>query len=86
MRLSKQLGMLQRRIKIHCDCCDVLLTDYESSIRFVDSGMYASTCLKCLSGLGLKYKGNKLLLSNKTVDDEHEQLVKDFLDLNDNEE
>lgn len=71
---------------MHCDCCDVLLTDYEASIVFVGSGMYANTCVKCLTGLGLPYKGNKHLLSNKKPEDEHEQMVKDFLDFNDNEE
>ncbi len=70
---------------MHCDCCDVLLTDYEASLVFVDSGMYANTCLKCLKGLGLKYKGNTLLLSNKQVEDEHEQQIREFLDLNEDE-
>lgn len=70
---------------MHCDCCDVLLTDYESSIRFVESGVHANTCLKCLSGLGLQYKGNKLLLSNKKFEDEHEKAVKEFLDLHEDD-
>lgn len=69
---------------MHCDCCDVLLTDYEASIVFVGSGMYANTCVKCLTGLGLPYKGNKLLLSNKKTEDEHEQQVKEFLQLYEN--
>lgn len=57
---------------MHCDCCDVLLTDEESRIRLRSSGEFANTCRKCLDSSGLSYKLPKPHYE--------EDLVKDVVD------
>lgn len=31
-----------------CDCCDVILTPYELSVRSINTGQYMMMCSKCL--------------------------------------
>jgi hypothetical protein len=46
---------------MHCDCCDKLLSDWESSLRSVTTDEYMNTCWKCLQGLNIEVKGNMAL-------------------------
>lgn len=52
---------------MRCCCCDNLLTDYETSIKNQQTGFYEDTCLKCLKGLNIHYKGNRQLLKKRDV-------------------
>lgn len=47
---------------MRCDCCDVILSDYEACIKHRDTGEYLNTCLKCLDGLSIPYIGRPDLL------------------------
>ena len=40
---------------MHCDCCNKLLTDVESRIKFKESGVFANTCLTCLDTMDVAY-------------------------------
>ncbi len=40
---------------MHCDCCNKLLTDVESRIKFKESGTFANTCLDCLDTMDVAY-------------------------------
>ena len=41
---------------MHCECCNELLTDMETRIKFSNSGTFANTCLACLSTMDVSYK------------------------------
>jgi predicted transcriptional regulator with HTH domain len=69
----------RRNYKIRCYCCDKILSDYERSIKNVQTGDYEDTCLKCLQGLNIRYKGNTTLL--KKNEDRSEEMVYDDSDL-----
>lgn len=56
---------------MRCICCNVALSDYESSIKSKVSGDYLDMCTKCLSGLGIEYTGNQELnRSHSEYDDD----------------
>lgn len=47
---------------MRCFCCDKILSDYERTLKNVQTGDYEDTCLKCLQGLNIKYRGNPNLI------------------------
>lgn len=53
---------------IRCDCCNKRLSDYETSLKSVESGEYMNTCVKCLSGLGIAVQGNSSLITQQDRD------------------
>lgn len=77
---------------MHCDCCDKLLSDWETSLRLVSTGDFANTCWKCLEGLNIPVKGNPLLKRKKDeIVEERDEDVESFIpkqtfDYNDDEE
>lgn len=59
---------------MRCDCCQTILTDYESSIKGTYSGEYLNTCIKCLKEADISYYGNKSLLkSTKETTEDFEE-------------
>lgn len=38
---------------MRCECCDVVLTDFEATRKSKLSGEYLNTCNKCLKDLGI---------------------------------
>lgn len=44
-----------------CRCCDVTLTDYETSVKGKLSDTYLDTCVACLKKAEIDYYGNAQL-------------------------
>jgi len=44
---------------MRCLCCNRLLNDYESTVRHSDTGEFLDTCMRCLDGLNIPYKGRE---------------------------
>ncbi len=61
---------------MHCDCCDKLLSDWESSLKSVTSDEYIYTCWKCLQGLNIEVKGNIAL--KRKCDESLEEIEEDI--------
>lgn len=67
---------------MRCSCCDKNLTDYETTLKHAETGVYLDTCLDCLSDIAkevpMPVKGRKDLLVNvqdtDTADNELEGL------------
>lgn len=56
---------------MRCYCCDALLTDYESTLKSVNTNDYLDICLRCLKSVkdDIMYKDRVDLLSSEDVDD-----------------
>jgi len=56
---------------MRCYCCDTLLTDYESTLKSVNTNDYLDICLRCLKSVkdDIMYKDRVDLLSSEDVDD-----------------
>jgi len=52
---------------MRCQCCNRILTDYETTLRHKYTKEFVDICLKCLDGLGIKTKGRKDLLHQAYV-------------------
>ena len=65
---------------MHCDCCDKLLSDWESSLRYKSTGDFVNTCWKCLQGLNIEVTGNPLLKRKKDefVDEDQAEIPDDI--------
>lgn len=50
---------------MRCQCCDKVLTDYESSIKGGLTNTYLNTCVSCLKSIDIPYVGNQYLESNE---------------------
>ena len=61
---------------MRCVCCNRPLTDYETSIKGSISGKYLDSCVKCLTGIGVQYKGNDNFKKPKIED--HEDIEDEF--------
>jgi hypothetical protein len=44
-------------IKIRCDCCNRLLSDYEATLRHAVTNEFMNTCNRCLDGLEIPTRG-----------------------------
>lgn len=53
-----------------CYCCNKTLSDYESTIKSVQSGEFLDTCLKCLEDLNITWKGRPDLSPFSEPDDD----------------
>jgi len=42
---------------MRCDCCDRILTDFETTLRHKKTGEFLNTCMRCLEGLDIPYTG-----------------------------
>ena len=64
---------------MHCDCCDKLLSDWESSLRYKSTGDFVNTCWKCLQGLNIEVTGNPVLKHKKDefVDEDQAEIPED---------
>ena len=69
---------------MRCYCCNALLTDYESTIKSVNTNTYLDMCLSCLKTVkdDILYKDRVDLLSSSDIDDLNIYL--DDYDFNDN--
>jgi len=56
---------------MRCYCCNALLTDYEATIKSVNSEDYIDMCLKCLKTVktDILYRDRVDLLSSEDIDD-----------------
>lgn len=56
---------------MRCYCCNNLLTDYEATIKSVNTNSYLDMCLACLKTVkdDILYKDRIDLLSSSDVDD-----------------
>ena len=55
---------------MRCYCCNNLLTDYESTIKSINSNDYLDMCLKCLKTVkeDVLYRDRIDLLSSEDID------------------
>lgn len=56
---------------MRCYCCNKLLTDYESTLKSVNTNTYLDMCLGCLKTVkdDILYKDRVDLLSSSDIDD-----------------
>ena len=66
---------------MRCSCCNNLLTDYESTIKSVNTNQFLDMCLTCLKTVkdDILYKDRVDLLSSSDIDD-LDIYLDDFLD------
>jgi hypothetical protein len=50
--------------KIRCSCCNAPLTNYETSLKHVDSGEYLDTCTECL---GVAFEATNVPIDNASM-------------------
>lgn len=43
---------------MRCYCCNRALSDYESTLKSVNTGDFLDTCLQCLQDLDIQFVGN----------------------------
>lgn len=58
---------------MRCECCNRLLSDYESTLRHAVSRDFLDTCLNCLDGLDIPYTGRPDLEKTSVNEDFDEQ-------------
>lgn len=49
---------------MRCSCCNVPLTNYESSLKHSDTGAYIDTCTECL---GVIFEGASMPLAEDSL-------------------
>lgn len=50
---------------MRCYCCNVNLSNYESTLKHPDTGQYLDTCLQCLPDTGI------IPITPKTIQPQH---------------
>mgnify|MGYP001384128313 CR=1 FL=1 len=68
---------------MRCDCCNILLSDYEATLKSAQTNEFLNTCLKCLEGLNIDTIGRTDLSAFDFSSEEEEyeaQYVQDFLE------
>ena len=53
---------------MRCFACNKKLTDYECSLKSVETQDYLDGCVKCLQGLSIVVAGNSSLIIGQEVD------------------
>ena len=58
-------------IKIRCLCCNKNLSDYESTLRRVDTGEFVDICKKCLEDIPIQTIGREDLENTSENEEEY---------------
>ena len=53
---------------MRCYCCNRNLSDYESTIKSVNTGNFLDMCMKCIQDMDIEYVGNNKN-DNDLIDD-----------------
>lgn len=54
---------------MRCECCDRMLSDYESTLRHAVTQKFLDTCTGCLKDLGIPFRGREELKKVPTYED-----------------
>lgn len=58
---------------MRCDCCNVKLSDYETTLKHAETGEYLNTCLDCLAEIAndvpIPVQARKDLVPQWDIDD-----------------
>lgn len=66
------LGLLVRRIKIRCQCCNRNLNNYESTLRHPETNMFLDICMRCLDDIPITPVSSNTYHEDTGIDEETE--------------
>ncbi len=65
---------------MRCDCCNKILSDYETTLRHAITGSFLNTCVKCLDGLNIPTIGREELTKQEKPETKEEDWWEEGLD------
>lgn len=57
---------------MRCQCCNNNLSDWESTARDPDTGLFRDMCKRCIKSSGIKVVGRKDLNPDVEIDDSYD--------------